>query len=175
MQIIMQIRSILHHHEGLEVRFQWLLDLSQKRKERERMLQSLRDEEYLGEKRLNSFPLKELLVFGRHMDHLWFPKFKSLWASQTIQLHPREKHTNTHKNPDPLPHLKGVHAPLQAGSIHPACICLIRAISMGEMRRGNLSNPAVRTHRHMEGDGYRAHTGHGTSVVLLNQDLLPQL
>lgn len=23
----------------------------------------------------------------------------------------------------------------------------------------------------MEGDGYRAHTGHGTSVVLLNQDL----
>lgn len=68
-----------------------------------------------------------------------------------IQLHPREKHTNTHTNPGPLPPLKGVHAPLQAGSIHPACICLIRAISMVETRRGNLSNPAVKTYRHKEG------------------------
>lgn len=112
------------------------------------------------------WPLGRRVPQGETAKYLPFERTSSFWSSQGppliskvqnpmgftnnthIQLHPREKHTNTHKNPDPLPHLKGVHGPLQAGSIHPACLCLIRAISMGETRRGNLSNPAVRTQTH---------------------------
>lgn len=114
----------------------------------------LKDEEYLREKWLNTSCLKELLVFGLHMDHLWFPKFKSLWASQTMHTYnytqERKTHKHTHK-PWPPPSFERGTYPLQAGSIHRACICLIRAISMVETRRGNLSNPAVKTYRHKEG------------------------
>lgn len=62
LHIITQIGPILQNHEVIEVRYKWLLDLSNKKKwQRKNVVKfGLRDEEYLREKRLNTFPLKEL-------------------------------------------------------------------------------------------------------------------
>lgn len=129
--------------------------IQQKTRKRKNVVKfGLRDEEYLREKTAKYLPFERTSSFCSSHEPPLISKVQKPMGflnNTHIQLHPREKHTNTHKTPDPLLYLKGVHGPLQAGSIHPACICLIRAISMGETRRGNLSNPAVRTHRHMEG------------------------
>ncbi len=177
LHIITQIGPILQNHEDIEVRYKWLLDLSNKKKwQRKNVVKfGLRDEEYLREKRLNTFPLKELLVFGLHKDHLWFPKFKTLWASQTIHTYnyTQEKNTQTHtKTRTPSLFWKGYMAPSRQ-----ALFIQHVSASLGLLawvRRGGVIYLILLWgHRHMEGDRSRPHTGHNTSVVLLNQDLLP--
>lgn len=128
---------------------------------------------------------------GETAKYLPFERTSSFWSSQGppliskvqnpmgftnnthIQLHPREKYTNTHKNPDPSLIWKGYMAPSRQ-----ALFIQHVSASLGLLawvRRGGVIYLILLWgHRHMEGDRSRPHTGHNTSVVLLNQDLLPQ-